>query len=236
MNVNELCNEVMQLDLDLIKSKLMHVESGEGWSLEKANAVEKEYRRFLCLMKLYPDDDTAPLVDVDTFWHYHILDTMKYALDCEQVFGYFLHHYPYVGMHGEDDEQFRLDSGDRMRELYEATFGEAYPGSLTESVPQAERKSLDGQATGSATAWCAGPHIQAAWCAGPHTKTAWCAGPRIGKLAAAAEGATSGATAWCAGPRIGKVPSVSKESVNGATAWCAGPHVEPAAHEVRPMN
>ena len=128
MNANDLFKAVMQLDLEPIKMKLMHVASGEGWSLEKANAVEKEYRRFLCLMKIYPDEDTAPLVDVDTFWHYHILDTMKYAADCEQVFGYFLHHYPYVGMRGEDDEQFRLDSGDRMRELYEATFGEAYPG------------------------------------------------------------------------------------------------------------
>src|SRR5690242_7879317 len=144
MNTDDLFNAVMELDLEPIKTKLMHVESGEGWSLEKANAVEKEYRRFLCLMKMYPEEDTAPLVDVDTFWHYHILDTMKYAVDCEQVFGYFLHHYPYVGMGGADDEQFRLDSGDRMRDLYEATFGDAYPGARTEAA---------------ATAWCDGPHI-----------------------------------------------------------------------------
>ena len=61
MNTNDLFNAVMQLDLEPIKMKLMHVESGEGWSLEKANAVEKEYRRFLCLMKMYPEEDTAPL-------------------------------------------------------------------------------------------------------------------------------------------------------------------------------
>jgi len=163
---------IMQLDLDPIKMKLMHVESGEGWSREKANAVEKEYRRFLCLMKLYPEEDTAPLVDVDTFWHYHILDTMKYAADCERAFGYFLHHYPYVGLRGEDDEQFRLDSGERMRTLYEATFGDTYPGSHAEDV--------------QASAWCAGPGIRAvaekagnasAWCAGPGAKIAFRAGP-----------------------------------------------------------
>jgi len=61
MNMNDLFKAVMALDLDPIKLKLMHVESGEGWSRDKANAVEKEYRRFLCLMKLYPDEDTAPL-------------------------------------------------------------------------------------------------------------------------------------------------------------------------------
>ena len=204
MKANDLFNTVMELDLEPIKTKLMHVPSGEGWSRDKTDAVEKEYRRFLCLMKLYPDEDTAPLVDVDTFWHYHILDTLKYAQDCERAFGYFLHHYPYVGMRGGDDEQFRVDSGDRMRTLYEATFGDAYPGSAA---------AQDG------AAYCAGPGARAdaaAYCAGPgaradalRTDTAYCAGP----------GARAGAlrldTAYCAGPGI--------QAAGLATAYCAGP-------------
>jgi hypothetical protein len=117
---------VAALDLDQIKIKLMHNESGEGWSMERANAVEFEYRRFLYLMKKYPAETAAPCVDVDTFWHYHILDTVKYAADCEKLFGYFLHHFPYVGLQGEEDENARQDAGERMRELYEATFEEAY--------------------------------------------------------------------------------------------------------------
>jgi len=114
------------LDLEPIKVKLMHGASGEGWSLERANAVEFEYRRFLHLMQRYPNEQTAPLADVDTFWHYHILDTLKYAADCEAVFGYFLHHFPYIGLRGEDDEAAHVRVGQRMAELYEATFGEAY--------------------------------------------------------------------------------------------------------------
>jgi hypothetical protein len=123
---NQEVNSILELDLDPIKVKLMHVPSGEGWSLEKTNAVEKEYRRFLILMKLYPDEATAPLEDVDTFWHYHILDTMKYAADCEEIFGFFLHHFPYVGMRGEEDLADLERAGDRMQELYEATFNESY--------------------------------------------------------------------------------------------------------------
>ena len=236
MNANDLFKAVMQLDLEPIKMKLMHVESGEGWSLEKANAVEKEYRRFLCLMKIYPDEDTAPLVDVDTFWHYHILDTMKYAADCEQVFGYFLHHYPYVGMRGGDDDQFRLDSGERMRELYEATFGETYPGMTAQSEDAAH------------TGYCAGPRVRAqaargegavaatAYCAGPRVETAYCAGPRVKAQAARGEGAVA-ATAYCAGPRVEPAycagPRVKAQAARGegavaATAYCAGPRVEPA--------
>jgi hypothetical protein len=122
---------IADLDLEPIKVKLMHVESGEGWSLEKVNAVEFEYRRFLYLMKMFPNEQTAPLMDVDIFWHYHILDTMKYAVDCEKVFGYFLHHFPYIGLRGEDDEEAHERVGNRMKELYEETFGEAYLRSET---------------------------------------------------------------------------------------------------------
>jgi hypothetical protein len=176
---------VMQLDLSAIKTKLMHVASGEGWSLEKTNAVEQEYRRFLCLMTNFPDEAITPLADVDTFWHYHILDTMKYAADCQQAFGYFLHHYPYVGLRGEDDEQLRIDSGERTRQLYEAMFGE--PMTMSADETPAVAATLAGT-------WCAGP---AAGVAAPSgTGAAWCAGP--GAKIVAKSGAD--AAAWCAGP------------------------------------
>ena len=126
MNSNAELNMIAALDLDPIKVKLMHKESGEGWSRTQVDAVEFEYRRFLCLMKLFPHEQVAPRFDVDIFWHYHILDTMKYAADCEQIFGYFLHHFPYSGLRGEDDEAAHQRIGARMQELYEATFGEAY--------------------------------------------------------------------------------------------------------------
>jgi hypothetical protein len=255
VKMSEMLQAVMAIDLNPIKLKLMHVASGEGWSVERTDAVEKEYRRFLCLMKLYPEEDTAPLVDVDTFWHYHILDTMKYAADCEQAFGYFLHHYPYVGLRGGDDAQFRVDSGERMRTLYETTFGESYP---TASWPTAAaamdyRTGFVQLAGGALTAWCAGPAAQqaagaaTAWCAGPAGKqagkqtvsaaaTAWCAGPAASQAANAAtawcagpagkQAVNTAATAWCAGP-------AAKQAANAATAWCAGPAIRPASHEAQ---
>lgn len=149
---------IAELDLDPIKVKLMHKESGEGWSLEHANAMEFEYRRFLCLMKMFPHEQTAPLFDVDIFWHYHILDTMKYAADCDKVFGYFMHHFPYLGLRGEDDEAAHQGAGARMQELYEATFGEPYirPGA--------------GQAV---AAWSTRVAAQPAWSTRVAVKTAW---------------------------------------------------------------
>ena len=153
---------IAALDLDPIKTKLAHVESGEGWPLQRVVAVETEYRRFLYLLKTFPKVEMAPLKDVDTFWHYHILDTMKYARDCKQVFGYFLHHYPYLGMEGENGPALQQQAAERIRELYQATF----------KVPYA-------RATDLPATWCIGTDIakagdtQAAWCTGTHiVKTA----------------------------------------------------------------
>jgi len=154
---NDDLKAIAELDLDPIKVKLMHEESGEGWSLEKATAVEAEYRRFLILMKKFPEEQTAPLFDVDTFWHYHILDTMKYAEDCQRVFGYFLHHFPYIGLRGADDEAAHERVGQRMKELYEETFGEpyikgaaAYSGVATQAAYSgvATKTAYSGVATG----------------------------------------------------------------------------------------
>jgi hypothetical protein len=117
---------IAALDLDPIKAKLMHKESGESWTLEQTNAIETEYRRFLYLMKKFPNELAAPRFDVDIFWHYHILDTRKYAHDCDAVFGYFLHHFPYLGLRGEEDLEAHQRIGQRTRELYEETFSEPY--------------------------------------------------------------------------------------------------------------
>jgi len=188
------------LDLTPIKMKLMHAESGEGWSERRANAVEAEYRRFLFLMKKYPDDGASPTVDVDTFWHYHILDTMKYARDCEATFGFFLHHYPYVGMGAGADDGERERAGERMREIYEAEFGVVIKGDAAWCAFPGKQATQAGD-----TAWCAFPGKHAAQAG----DAAWCAFP--GKQAIQAGDAT-----WCAAP--GKQAARA-----GDTAWCAAP-------------
>ncbi len=67
-----------------------------------------------------------PDKELDSFWHAHILDTMKYADDCEQIFGHFLHHFPYFGLRGEEDAQHLQDAFAETKRLYQAEFGEAY--------------------------------------------------------------------------------------------------------------
>lgn len=170
MDTNDSFKAIADLNLDAIKVKLMHRESGEGWSLEKANAVEFEYRRFLILMKQFPEEETAPLMDVDTFWHYHILDTLKYAADCEQVFGYFLHHFPYIGLRGEDDEAAHQRVGERMKQLYEQTFGEDYIRAETAYSGRAVQAAYSGRAVQAAYS---GRAVQATAYSGRAVQTAF---------------------------------------------------------------
>ncbi|MEA3304267.1 MAG: glycine-rich domain-containing protein-like [Patescibacteria group bacterium] len=113
----------MGLDLDPVKIKIMDPEEGKGWSKAHADKVEQEYKQFLVLTQSYPDKAIVPTKDVDALWHQHILDTMKYAQDCDEIFGKFLHHFPYFGMRGEDDAQQLVASAEETRALYKSDFG-----------------------------------------------------------------------------------------------------------------
>ncbi|NVE00363.1 hypothetical protein [Massilia sp. BJB1822] len=195
---------IAELNLEPIKVKIMHEESGEGWSLQQANAVEFEYRRFLYLMKTFPHEQTAPLKDVDTFWHYHILDTMKYAVDCEAVFGYFLHHFPYIGLRGEDDLEAHHRVGERMKELYESTFGESYL--------RAEQ-AYSGVPSQQASAYSGVPAV--AYSGVPAAKTAYSGVPSVaysGVPAAQAQTAYSGVPAKRAETAYSGVPAAQAQT------------------------
>ena len=125
--IEEIVAAIRALDLDPIKLKLMDREEGQGWSREYVDKMETAYKRFLTLLVKYPEETIAPSKDVDKFWHGHILDTMKYADDCDRVFGYFLHHFPYFGMRGEEDAANLAQAGEAMSRLYEKEFGEGLP-------------------------------------------------------------------------------------------------------------
>ncbi|WLI90069.1 glycine-rich domain-containing protein-like [Massilia sp. R2A-15] len=203
MNSTAQFNVIAALDLASIKTKLMNPESGEGWSRDRVDAAEFEYRRFLYLAKLYPHESAAPLCDVDIFWHHHILDTMKYAADCEQVFGYFLHHLPDNGQRGEVDAALHDRCSGRMHDLYAATFG-----------VECGRQHNDGPAIAANAAWCQlGIKKKPQAAAAIGMQMAWCQlGIEKKSQGAAATGAQ---VAWC---QLGS--PVKADGVNAQTAWC----------------
>ncbi|TFW31818.1 glycine-rich domain-containing protein [Massilia horti] len=177
------------LDFEAIKEKLMDRKAGKGWPRTRAESAEREYRRFLYLVKKFPDTPLAPDADVDKFWHYHILDTKKYAADCQRIFGYFLHHFPYAGMRGEEDEAAMKRIGTSTAALYERTFGEDYSSAtsggkrtafstavrLSSAYTPSAAAPADGNTSGgSHAAYCWAQGRQAAYCWTPARQTAYC--------------------------------------------------------------
>lgn len=91
------------------------LEARQEWTREKADAVEVDYRNFLNAAVALSDANLSPTEDVDTFWHWHILDTRKYRKDCLNEFGVIVDHNPNpqaVSRYNEGDlDEFLLKSG-----------------------------------------------------------------------------------------------------------------------------
>src|SRR5438309_11041082 len=144
--VEQVIAAIEALDLDPIKLKLMDSEEGQGWSREYADRMELAYKRFLTLLATHPKETLAPCKDVDKFWHGHILDTLKYAEDCDTVFGRFLHHFPYFGMRGAEDAANLAKAAETTRRLYRQEFGSTQTGAesaaMCSAAIQAENAAM----------------------------------------------------------------------------------------------
>lgn len=113
---------LQELNLEAIVIKVIDKEEGVGWSFNYALKVCDEYRKFLVLCLQNPNIAIVPSTQIDDFWHFHILDTQKYAQDCEQCFGYFLHHFPYFGMRDKQDERNLKSAWEQTKVLYNSEF------------------------------------------------------------------------------------------------------------------
>lgn len=151
---------IQALDLGPIKFKATREADGYGWTAAHAHRVELAYRRYLILHAMHPQMPLAPERDVDRFWHLHILDTRKYAADCEAVFGRFLHHFPYFGLRGEDDARALQDAFAQTQALYAQTFGE--PATSLRN----DKAWCSVETEEPSAAWCSveSVPVRAAWC------------------------------------------------------------------------
>ena len=123
--VDEVISAIQALNVESVKLRVMDPELGEGWTREYAESIEAAYKRYLTLQVKYPDDAEDILLskDVDEFWHTHILQTIKYADDCQNLFGNFLHHNPHVGKLSAEVQEKRIRLAEKTRRIYEQEFG-----------------------------------------------------------------------------------------------------------------
>jgi hypothetical protein len=113
--------KVSRIDLSPI-NKLLRYDNPALWTDETLAETEADYRRLLALNLLYPSETIVVNKILDDYWHQHILDTHKYNNDCQELFGYFLHHDPYFGINGEEDRQRNREGFAATQQLWEETF------------------------------------------------------------------------------------------------------------------
>lgn len=117
-------SSIENLDFTRIKHKLMTSKEDSHWTFEQCEEAEREYKRFLTLVKLNSNTEIVPTKLMDKFWHLHILDTVAYQKDCFEVFGYFLHHFPYFGIYGKKDQENLSNTFELTKKLYRFHFNE----------------------------------------------------------------------------------------------------------------
>lgn len=115
---------IQEMDFSWQKYKMKNDRFVEGWSYEKLNFVETQYKNFLFLWRKYRSYPLPPPHQIDDFWHGHILDTGRYCQDCKAIFGRYLHHYPYFGMRGKHDRSELEETYVHTQKIYKEEFGD----------------------------------------------------------------------------------------------------------------
>ena len=120
--MDERWTKIAELDLKSVRQKFAF-KKGFWWRLRKsAPRVESEYRQFLYLIATNPGKTVVPWShDLDDFWHEHILNTAKYAIDCNTINGGFIHHNPHL----PEGSPTHTQASDDTREMYKLAFGES---------------------------------------------------------------------------------------------------------------
>lgn len=123
-DVRTFIGKLTHLDLQPIAYTLTH-SNEEKWNIQQMKQAISHYRMFLLLVYLYPNSELVPNQEIDRVWHFHILDTMKYAQDCEMLFGRFIHHFPYFGERGKIDRDNLQKCFEKTQVLFQEHFGKS---------------------------------------------------------------------------------------------------------------
>jgi hypothetical protein len=122
-SLDEAWTFIEALDLSNARNKLSHPRWGKPLPDKVIDHAERDYRRFLFLMRKYPGLPFSPTLDIDLVWHEHVLDTIPYFRETAAIFGHYLHHLPSKPDDGEDGPPLAEGTQNTYR-LYAEEFGD----------------------------------------------------------------------------------------------------------------
>lgn len=119
--------ELPTFDLSYVVEQLSRRPEFATWTPERFSNAILDYQRYLALCKHFAGQTLAPSQDADEIWHRHILNSRRYASDCDGYFGHYLHHEP---SEVHPSEQQKAAEQRRMAKLYVEMFGDKQTGDL----------------------------------------------------------------------------------------------------------
>ena len=129
--LDEVWSYIEAIDFGSMKQNMQDRSDGLGWSARKCDWAEQQYKRWLFLRRKHENEAMPPNVEIDKFWHEHMLDTRSYFRDTARIFGYYQHHFPYFGARGDADEEDLNTTWRTVCQRFMAEFGD-YPWSYEE--------------------------------------------------------------------------------------------------------
>ena len=161
--VQQVLAAIQALDLEPVKTRMMDSVRGEGWTREYADGIEMTYKNYLTMLVKHPEDaeEIALSEDTDEFWHTHILQTIKYADDCQEMFGNFLHHSPHLEDITPAYNEKKIASAEKTRRLYEQEFGAGTDAAWSGSVIKAGNVASSGASIRAVNTASSGASIRA---------------------------------------------------------------------------
>jgi hypothetical protein len=124
--LTEVWQYIDDVDFTKLKERLTQGPEvlGSSWSPARADYYELLYKRWFFLRRKHEGEILPPHIDVDQFWHSHLLDTYAYFEHCDHIFGYYFHHFPYFGTRGAADRANLDIAWHRTQQRYHDEFGE----------------------------------------------------------------------------------------------------------------
>ena len=127
MNQKEEINKALEImkdwDFSLTVKKVTDSDS-EKWSSDRALKAVEDYKKYLAVTKALNGYQLVPNAEIDEIWHFHLTDTRRYIKDCHELFGGFLHHYPFYGMLNDENKSDWLDNQRYSDDFWFNAFGE----------------------------------------------------------------------------------------------------------------
>lgn len=114
---------ILPIDSAIEQLDLLALQFAPQAQYQDRAIAELEYRRFLNLKQIYPNQLLMPSGAARQLWQAHVLDTRRYRSDCERLFDRFIDHFPYLGHDSEADRRERHFS----EQLYQRLYARHYP-------------------------------------------------------------------------------------------------------------